>query len=348
VACLAAVPLAGSSPALAQRTTADLAPTDRHVPELAQYLDRLQLSEPVVYRHLAVYSMQLIDGRKLTGGWLTLDAAISRGVLVVTEKGGGGSVPVVTVENRSRDHHVFIMSGEMIKGGKQTRTVRNDVVLSSGQKIDLSVFCVEAHRWKGSSQFGAGKALVPQSIRKELRKGADQRRVWSEISRNNRALGAENATGSLELAVNSRAVQDKLADMKRRILPEMPRGTVGYIFVARGRAVGAELFGREDLASELLPKVLDSYAVDLVLQGGPAHRHEGKLSHQPAIDFYDRIRRAGSERATTRGSGAGIRTRSNGLLGDGVSLGGTLVHYGVQIKQRIIPPPKPIVPVPRR
>ena len=41
-------------------------------------------------------------------------------------------------------------------------------------------------------------------------------------------------------------------------MPEIPRGTVGYIFVVHGRAVGAEMFGREDLARELLPKLLDS------------------------------------------------------------------------------------------
>ena len=40
---------------------------------------------------------------------------------MITEKGAGGSVPAVTVENRSRDEHVFIMAGEVITGGKQTR-----------------------------------------------------------------------------------------------------------------------------------------------------------------------------------------------------------------------------------
>jgi hypothetical protein len=302
----------------------------------------------VVYRGLAVYSLQLIGGETLRGSWLTLDQALSRGVLKVTEKGSGGSVPVVLVENTSRSAHVFLMAGEVIKGGKQTRTLRQDVVLAPGQTVELSVFCVEKNRWRGGKDFLAANQALPQSIRKELRKGADQARVWSEVERNNRALGAENPTGSLELALASRAVSDKLAEVRRKIVPGTPRGTVGYIFVARGRAAGAELFGSEEMARQLLPKLLDSYAVDFVLQAREIPWRDDR--HRVAIEFYNRMRRVGSERSSTPGSGAGIRTRAHGLLGDGVSFDGVLVHYGLQVEHRIIPAPhpKPIIPVPRR
>ena len=127
-------------------------------------------------------------------------------------------MPVVVVKNTSRDQHVFIMTGEVISGGKQTRTVRSDVVLAPGQRIELSVFCVEAHRWRGGEKFSAANALLPQSIQQELRRGASQGRMWSEVARNNAALGAENATGSLELALRAKPVQDKLAAMKAKML----------------------------------------------------------------------------------------------------------------------------------
>ncbi len=348
VVLMTALLIVGCPLALGQDRQVPLAPTDRHVPELARYLQRLQLSEPSVCRGLAVYSLQLIDGETLRGAWLTLDRSVSQGVLRVTEKGSGGSVPAVVVENTSRDAHVFIMSGEVISGGKQTRTVRQDVVVAPGQRIELGVFCVEKHRWRGASNFGTANQLVPQSIRKELRRGADQARVWSEVARNNRALGAENATGSIELALKSRDVSDKLAEVRRKIVPEVPRGTVGYIFVARGRAMGAEMFGSEAMAREMLPKLLDSYSVDFVLQGGGTHWRGG--GHTAAVDFYGRMRRVGSQRAVTPGSGSGIRTRADGLLGDGVSLGGVVVHYGIQIRDRVVPvpEPRPIIPVPRR
>ncbi len=345
-ALLGATLIAGATAAGAAAQDQQRSSSAGHAAELADYFDEVQIAEPAVYRHLAVYPVLVRDYQKLRGGWLTLDEAVSRNVLVVSEKGGGGSVPVVVVENRSRREHIFIMTGEVISGGKQTRTVRKDVVLAPGQRIELSVFCVEAHRWQGGKQFSAGKALLPQSIQKELRKGADQQRVWSEVARNNAALQAENASGSLELALNARPVRDQLAKVRQGIVPKVPQGTVGFIFVDRGRAVGANFFGRDDLARALLPKLLDSYAVDFVLLSRGGVRGEKRTDHRVAIEFFQRIRRSGSRRVDTPGSGAGIRTRGGGLLGDGVSLGDALVHFGVQIQDRIVPLPKPRGPMP--
>jgi hypothetical protein len=332
-------------PLLAGTAWAQRPPTDRHVPEMAAYLDRVQIAEPAAYRNLAVYPILVQDGAKLRGRWLTLDRAISRGVLVIMEKGGGGSVPSVIAENRSRDEYVVITSGEIISGGQQTRTVRNDVILAPGQRIELSVFCVEAHRWAGGKDFGSSTVQLPQSIQSELRKGADQGRIWAEVGEKGRALKAENPTASLELMLKHKDVQEKLGDVRRTILPKMPDGTVGYIFVSRGRALGAELFGSEELARDLLPKLLDSYAVDHIILHKPAGDIFPRPDNRTAINFFERVCRAGSQRASTPGSGAGIRTRTDRLLGDGVSLESSLVHYGVQIEDRIGPPPPPKPPI---
>ncbi len=319
--------------------------TDGHVAELARYLDRVQIAEPVRYRNLSVYPILVSDGYRLPGSWLSADDAISRGVLSVREKGEGGSVPRVIVENRSRDEHVFIMGGEVLSGGKQTRTVRRDVVLAPGQQIELDVYCVEAHRWSGDKDFSGAKVLVPQSIQQELRRDAGQDRVWAEVARNNAALQAENATGSLETALRHRDVAGKLSAVREAIVPRMPEGTLGYVFVDGRRALGAELFGSTYLAREALPKLLDSYAVDCVILRPGEHGRWDDPDDGTAIEFFRRVCRTGSHRTDTAGSGAGIRTRSGGLLGDGVSLSGDLVHYGVQTDERIVPLPPPRPPI---
>jgi hypothetical protein len=337
-ACLGLVMVA-AGPAMAQRPS-----TDRHVRELARYLDGVKIAEPVVYRNLAVYPILVDDVARLHGSWLTLDSAIARGVLVVMEK-GGGSVPILTVENRSRDDYVFIMTGEVIAGGKQTRTARHDVILGPGRRIDLDVFCVEAHRWSDGGKFESAKSMLPQSIQGKVRGGASQADVWSEVARNNKALNAENATGSLDEALKSRPVREKLEEVRRRIVPDIPRDTLGFIFVDRGRAVGADFFGRAELARELLPKLLDSYAVDYVLLREPIRDRDVRSDNRVAIDFFERVCRTGSDRANTPGSGQGIRTQEGGLLGDGVSFDDTLVHYGVQVGGRVVPQPKPRPPI---
>ena len=323
-------------------------PTNRHVAELARYFDGVKIAAPLVDRNLAIYPVLIDDVPHLLGRWQTLDEAVAAGTLRISEK-GSGNVPVVTVENRSRDAYVLLMMGDVIKGGMQTRTIRGDTVLGPGQRIDLDVFCVEAHRWQGEKGFSSGKKIVPQAIQGELRRGASQSEVWSSVAKNNASLGAENATGSLEMALKSDAVEKKLEAVRQKFVPQVPKGAVGFLFVHRGRAVGAEFFGSEEIARAEFSKLLDSYAVDYVILS-KGEDGAGGRDDQAAIDFFQRICRAGSERAKTAGSGAGIHTRDDGLLGDGVSLDSTLVHYGAQIERRVEPqtPPNVIWPRERR
>jgi hypothetical protein len=314
--------------AMAQRPS-----TDRHVSELGRFFDGVKIAAPIREQTLAIYPILVDDVPLLHGAWQTLDEALSRGTLEIREK-GGGSVPVVSVENRSRDGYILLAMGDVIKGGMQTRTVRYDTILGPGQRLDLEVFCVEAHRWQGEKVFSAARAKVPQSIQGQLRGGASQSEVWKGVAGNNSSLGAENATGSLEMALKSPAVEKKLEAVRRRIVPDIPRGTVGFIFVHGGRAVGADFFGSEELARAEFPQLLDSYAVDYVILGGSARPGN---DNRVAIEYFERVCRAGSQRVTTAGSGAGIRTQTDGLLGDGVSLDSTLVHYGLQVERRVQP-----------
>ena len=325
-------------------------PVQPHVPELERYLGLLEIRQPIVYGRLGVVPVAVRGGPYLGGAWWTADAAMAKGILVVMETEGGGSVPVILMENRSRSDHVFVMAGEVVSGGKQTRTFRQDVILAPGQRIQTPVLCVEAHRWRGDQEFRGAAVFVPQSIQRALRKGADQGAVWEEVARNNAALDSENPTGSLELGLKAGPVQRRLDEVRRHIMPGVRADTVGFIFIDRfsGRGLGLELFGRTDLARALLPKLLDAYAVDFVLRDG--REYPGMPpAENVAWDFLNRVRRAGSYRTETPGSGAGLGTRAQGLVGDGVSLAGDVVHYGCQVDEGLVDGPvgRPVRPMPR-
>jgi hypothetical protein len=323
-----------------------LPPPAGHVPELQRYLERVELRRPLACGRLAVFPVVLRRGETLGGRWWTMDAAIGKGILTVYEREGGGSVPFVVMDNRSRDDYVFAMAGEVVSGGKQTRTVRHDVILAPGQHVDVPVFCVEAQRWAGKPAFDAAHAFVPQSIQKQMRSGADQSAVWGEVARSNVALGAESPTGSIEAGLKAGPVRRELEDVRRMIVPEMPRDCTGFIFADRyaARGLGAEFFGRSDLALALLPKLIDAYAVDLVI-ALKGDRSAGAVPESVAWEFLNRVRQAGSHRGSTPGSGAGIRMSGAGLVGDGVGLGEVLAHFGAQAEDRLVPVP---LPGPRR
>ena len=112
--------------------------TDRHVAELRQFFNAVKIAAPIVEQRLAIYPVLVDDVPLLHGDWQTLDEAVTRGTLVIGEK-GGGTVPVVSVENRSKEAYILLMMGDVIKGGMQTRTIRHDTVLSPGQRLELEV-----------------------------------------------------------------------------------------------------------------------------------------------------------------------------------------------------------------
>jgi len=319
----------GAGSTAAQPTEAS-ARSDRHVVELARYLESAEVYAGITYPPLTVFPIRLRGDDVLTGSWLTMDDALESGRLVILEKGGGGQVPLVHVENRSRSDHVLMMSGELLSGGKQTRTVRQDIIVAPGQRVDVPVLCVEKRRWSGDPRFGAGQTLLPQAIHRALRQGADQDQIWGEVARNNAALRAENPTDSLHEALGDPQIRDRVRVARQRIMPEVPRDSVGFLFVVGDQAAGAELFGRPSLSTGLLPKLIDSYMVDVIIQGPRRPGTDSDRHQRAAIEFFEQIRRSASTYVNTPGAGEGIRTRTPELLGDGVGLDRRLVHFGFQ------------------
>ena len=57
--------------------------------------------------------------------------------------GGGARVNTLYIQNVSNDT-IYIMAGEVVKGGKQDRVLAQDMILPpNSKKVDISVFCVE-------------------------------------------------------------------------------------------------------------------------------------------------------------------------------------------------------------
>ena len=55
------------------------------VPELAHYLEQVEIYAPSVYHHLAIFPVRLRGSDELRGAWLTLDQALARGSLRIME-----------------------------------------------------------------------------------------------------------------------------------------------------------------------------------------------------------------------------------------------------------------------
>jgi len=56
---------------------------------MADYLERVEVYVPIRYQHLAVFPVRLLKGTTLRGSGLTMDQALSSGVLLVRQEGTG-------------------------------------------------------------------------------------------------------------------------------------------------------------------------------------------------------------------------------------------------------------------
>ena len=138
-----------------------------------------KISGPFTHDNLTVF---LIHGpNKTDQRFLTLEEALDQRKVIVYET---RDVNELAIENVS-DEDVFIESGDIVKGGAQDRTLKDDLILpAKSGKLSISSFCVEHGRWTGeSTKFGAAKMMVHPSVREKAAVEADQVQVWNAVNR---------------------------------------------------------------------------------------------------------------------------------------------------------------------
>jgi hypothetical protein len=101
-----------------------------------------KISGPFTHDNLTVF---LIHGpNKTDQRFLTLEEALDQRKVIVYET---RDVNELAIENVS-DEDVFIESGDIVKGGAQDRTLKDDLILpAKSGKLSISSFCVEHGRW---------------------------------------------------------------------------------------------------------------------------------------------------------------------------------------------------------
>src|SRR5262249_14594893 len=85
------------------------------------------ISGPFTHRNLQIF---LVHGETELEDHhhATLSEAMAKGMVVVRET---GNVQQLSIENRSKEMSIFLNAGDIVKGGRQDRTIRDDLILSS-------------------------------------------------------------------------------------------------------------------------------------------------------------------------------------------------------------------------
>lgn len=195
-----------------------------------------------------------------------LEEGTARKTLKIRELAGSGdqaSVNEVEVRNTGKEP-VFLLSGEMILGGKQDRILQSDAIIPpTGKWTRVPVFCVEHGRWSGARmEFAAGGALAHGKLAQAALSG-EQGAVWAEVARKNEAEGTESSTGTYRRTVQDEALRARIQKHRDALKSQLPRGRLaGFVFAVNGDVRVADLFGNPVLLDALQDKLLSAYVLE--------------------------------------------------------------------------------------
>ena len=270
--------LVGSSFVVLLMTAASTATATSPAPE--------QVSGPVSHENLSVY---FVHGPSKAGPVpLTLQEALAKGVAQVRETSNVNSLAIENVG----DTPVFVQAGDIVKGGKQDRTLMVSLLLppKSGL-IPIASFCVEHGRWsprgaEDAKSFASSGSAVPSREMKLAMQaplpaapvgenvGLRQQKVWAEVAKAQdrfaAATGADvraaASTSSLQLALENKKLDEMRAAYVAALKAagEASDDIVGYVFAVNGKINSAEVYESNGLFRKMWPKLLDASAAEAI------------------------------------------------------------------------------------
>lgn len=242
------------------------------------------LSQPVTVRNLTAWFV-VAPPPDSSGelDYAVLEESIHGQTALIHET---GNVNELFVENKG-DVDLFIQAGDIVKGGRQDRTIGVDfIVPARSGKVPLPVFCVEQSRWhrrhlespvrfsKASDLIASKKALLA------IRLAKSQHDVWQSVAEEqellansvHRKVRSDESPTSLQLTYENehvtRAVEDYLTVLENAPL-EAGGSVVGVVWAINGVPSHADRYASPALFAKLWRKLLRAAATDAIVQRPP-------------------------------------------------------------------------------
>ena len=250
------------------------------------------LSGPFTHSNLQVFLIHG-DTQLEERHYATLSEALEKKLVVIKET---GNVQELTIENLSKDLTVFLNAGDIVKGGRQDRTVRDDLILppQSGT-VPLAAFCVEHGRWtkrgeENPAAFSANtKALSSRKEKLAARYGLSQSEVWSGVAEQQNKLSdnvsrlagksvdiRSPASGSsLQLTLENKDLDSVKKQYLDKLNPVLNGKTdvIGFAYTINGEINTAEVYNNKNLFRALWPKLLDAAITEAITECNADHQY---------------------------------------------------------------------------
>ncbi|MBN1185745.1 MAG: hypothetical protein JXB49_25915 [Bacteroidales bacterium] len=240
-----------------------------------------EVSKISAYKNLAIFfftGKQTLDNVE----FVTLSEALKKEYVTLFET---GSVNQLAITNNS-DHFIFIHAGDIVKGGRQDRTIGADIIVAPKIKdLPLASFCVEASRWtqrgdERADQFSVNENMLPsRNLKMAAKQDQNQSAVWSSVSAQQDKLN-ENVSKmkgedidvrssvsatSLQLTLENKDL-DSLCNVYRIQLESLPENkpVIGFAYAINGELYGGDIYNNSQLFLNMWPKLLHSVIVEAI------------------------------------------------------------------------------------
>jgi hypothetical protein len=297
------------------------------------YLDEAKIGRKQSHWNLAVFP--LLSSYAIGLDYITLDEALSEGLIEVVEMSEEGTVPELKVVNKS-PCMILILDGEELVGAKQNRIVNTTILIQEKTTTVIPVSCVEQGRWAHTStRFDSEdrlmaaqlRAMKSEQVHRSIRNSddyySDQAAIWREISKKARRMRAESPTMAMsEIYEKKRAALDGYINHFR--LVEMQ---VGAVFMINGKVVGLDCFGKPETFSKVFRKLVESYALDAI--DWQEQEKSGRELKSEVTKFLWAASAASVESRPSVGLGIDCRLESYNLTGFVLAHEDQVLHFSV-------------------
>ncbi len=251
-------------------------------------------------RIFPVYANQVfLEAHKNVGKYMTIQQALDQKKVTITETvdtthhsintsmqgqinqqnlSSGATVNTLYAENTSNDT-VMIITGDVVRGGKQDRMLAQDVLLvpHSG-KVDISVFCVEHGRWSPNNggeglkamSFSSNSNNASAKMRKIATVDKSQQGVWNEVSNVTVKNNATTGSGTFTAVQESKDFKEGLDNYTSHFkdLFKGQSSIIGFVAISGDKIIGCDLFATPALFGQESDNLVKSYSTEAITNGG--------------------------------------------------------------------------------
>ena len=236
-----------------------------------ELMNQVKLGAKQVHDNMTLFC--LLSATPATADFVSLDEALKRHGLKISEVSKGGSVPELQVTNPS-EHKVLLLDGEEVVGAKQNRALNTTVLLAPISKTSIPVSCVERGRWHYSSKHFESRSRtmnanlrksksmsVNQNLGRTGRFDSDQSEVWNEIDRKYVRMSV-NPSSTMAMSDIYESMKSSSDAYMQTFKPVAAQ--IGFIALIDREIAGMEIINNYEVYAQCHGKLVNSYVLDAI------------------------------------------------------------------------------------